>query len=158
MPCRKEFCILYGAYNILCDKRNITRKITRKIYCGILYNACNATVGKYYSILYSNADSGKYLGIFFGKFKKLLDNILTLWYINYRSKQQHLKRNGVLIMKTVIYKENGVFKTTNEENYNRAIQNAREVNVMKDFESAEEIIEYFVKWFKSNEEDFIVIE
>ena len=61
-------------------------------------------------------------------------------------------------MKTVIYKENGIYKTTNEENYNRAIQNAREVHTMYDFDSAEEIIEYFVKWFKSNREDFIVVE
>ena len=61
-------------------------------------------------------------------------------------------------MKTVIYKENGIYKTTNETNYNRAIQNAREVHNMYDFDSAEEIIEYFVKWFKSNREDFIVVE
>ena len=61
-------------------------------------------------------------------------------------------------MKTVIYKENGIYKTTNEENYNRRIQNARQIHVMKDFESAEEIIEYYVKWFKCKEEDFIVID
>ena len=59
-------------------------------------------------------------------------------------------------MKTVIYKENGIFKTTSEQNYNSRIQNARQIHVMKDFESAEEIIEYYVKWFKCNAEDFIV--
>ena len=61
-------------------------------------------------------------------------------------------------MKTVIYKTNGLYKTTSEENYNRVIQNAREIHNMYDFESAEEIIEYYVKWFGCNKEDFIVIE
>lgn len=59
-------------------------------------------------------------------------------------------------MKTVIYKENGIYKTTTEENYNRTIQNAREIHIMKDFESAEEIKEYYIKWFKCSENDFIV--
>ena len=59
-------------------------------------------------------------------------------------------------MKTVIYKENGIFKTTTEENYNRVIRNAREIHIMKDFESAEEIKEYYIKWFKCSENDFIV--
>lgn len=61
-------------------------------------------------------------------------------------------------MKTVIYKENGVYKTTNEENYNNRIQNARRIQVMNDFENAEEIIEYYIKWFNCTKEDFIVIE
>lgn len=61
-------------------------------------------------------------------------------------------------MKQIIYKENGVYKVTTKENYNRNIQNAREISVMENFESVEEIIEYFVKWCKCNKEDFIVIE
>lgn len=61
-------------------------------------------------------------------------------------------------MKVIIYKENGIYKTTNETNYNRTIRNAREIHNMYDFESAEEIIEYYVKYFGSNKEDFIVIE
>jgi hypothetical protein len=61
-------------------------------------------------------------------------------------------------MKQVIYKENGIYKVTNEENYNRRIQNAREIKIMNDFENAEEIIDYFVMWFGCNKEDFIVIE
>ena len=61
-------------------------------------------------------------------------------------------------MKTVIYKENGVYKTTTEENYNSRIQDARRIHVMNDFETAEEIIDYYVKYFGSNKEDFIVIE
>jgi hypothetical protein len=61
-------------------------------------------------------------------------------------------------MKTVIYKENGIYKTTNEENYKARIQNARQIQTMNDFESAEEIKEYYIKWFGCTEEDFIVIE
>lgn len=62
-------------------------------------------------------------------------------------------------MKQVIYKENGLYyKVTSEENYNRKIQNAMEIIVMEDFKSAEEIIEYLVKWCKCNKEDFIVID
>ncbi len=61
-------------------------------------------------------------------------------------------------MKMVIYKENGVYKVTTEENYNRTIQNAREINIMENFESVEEIIDYFVKWCRRNKEDFIVID
>lgn len=61
-------------------------------------------------------------------------------------------------MKTVIYKENGVYKTTTEENYNAVIQNARKINILKDFESAEDIINYYIKWFGSKKEDFIIIE
>lgn len=61
-------------------------------------------------------------------------------------------------MKTVIYKENGVYKMTEEENYNRQIRNAMLIHNMKDFESAEEIIEYLVKWCGYNKEYFIVIE
>jgi len=61
-------------------------------------------------------------------------------------------------MKTVIYKENGTYKTTTEENYNARIQNARQIHVMKEFESAEEIINYYINWFGSKKEDFIIIE
>lgn len=61
-------------------------------------------------------------------------------------------------MKTVIYKENGTYKTTNEENYNAVIRNARAIHTMEGFESAEEIKDYYIKYFKSTEEDFIVIE
>ena len=60
-------------------------------------------------------------------------------------------------MKVVIYKENGVFKTTSEENYNSKIQNARIIHIMADFESAEEIIDYYGTYFGYKKEDFIVI-
>ena len=61
-------------------------------------------------------------------------------------------------MKTVIYKENGIYKTTNEENYNKTIRNARQIHNMYDFETAEEIMEYYMNWFGCTREDFIVIE
>ncbi len=60
-------------------------------------------------------------------------------------------------MKIVIYKVNGIWHTTTEENYNARIQNARAIHKMQDFNSAEEIIEYYCKYFKSQPEDFIVI-
>ena len=74
------------------------------------------------------------------------------------TQQRTTQTKGKNIMKTVIYKENGMYKTTNEENYNRTIRNAREIHNLYDFESAEEIIEYYIKWFNAKKEDFIVIE
>ena len=61
-------------------------------------------------------------------------------------------------MKTIIYKELGIYKTTTEENYNARIQNARRIHTWNDFNSAEEIIDYYIKYFKATREDFIVIE
>ena len=61
-------------------------------------------------------------------------------------------------MKTVIYKVNGIYHCTNEENYNARVQNARQIKRLEDFESATEIIEYFNKYFGSTTEDFIVID
>ena len=58
--------------------------------------------------------------------------------------------------KTVIYKENGVFKTTTQENYNAIIQDAFKVTKWEAFESAEEIINYCVQYCKANKEDFII--
>lgn len=61
-------------------------------------------------------------------------------------------------MKTVIYKVDGVYYTTTEENYKARVQNARLIHKMQDFNSAEEIIEYFNTYFGSKAEDFIIIE
>jgi hypothetical protein len=60
-------------------------------------------------------------------------------------------------MKTVIYKVGGIYHTTTEANYKARISNARLVHKMQDFNSAEEIIEYFCKYFGSKTEDFIII-
>ena len=62
-------------------------------------------------------------------------------------------------MKIVIFKENGVFKTTTDKNYNREIRNVREIFVMKNFASANEIISYFIANFgnRYTEESFIVV-
>ena len=61
-------------------------------------------------------------------------------------------------MKTVIYKANGVYYTTSETNYKARIKNARAIHKMADFDSAEEIINYFCKYFGSKPEDFIIQE
>lgn len=65
--------------------------------------------------------------------------------------------------KYVIYSEratntntNTVFYVTSEENYNRRIQNAREIKRMDGFTTVEEVIDYWVKWFGVEPEDFIV--
>ena len=61
-------------------------------------------------------------------------------------------------MKMVIYKVLGVYHCTTEENYNARIQNERRIQRLWDFNSAEEIIEYYCKYFNSKPEDFTVIE
>lgn len=61
-------------------------------------------------------------------------------------------------MKIVIYKAEGIYYTTTEENYAAGTQNARAIHKMQDFESAEEIINYYCKHFGSKTEDFIIIE
>lgn len=61
-------------------------------------------------------------------------------------------------MKMVIYKANGIYCVTTEENYNARIQNARAIHQMQDFNSAKEVIEYFCNHFGSNTEDFTIIE
>lgn len=61
-------------------------------------------------------------------------------------------------MKQVIYKENGVYKLTNEENYKRRIRNAKEICSLTFFNNAEDIINYLVQYGKVTKEDFIVIE
>lgn len=59
-------------------------------------------------------------------------------------------------MKTVIYKVLGVYYATSERNFYATVRNAREVQELKDFNSAEEIIAYYCKYFGSKPEDFIV--
>lgn len=61
-------------------------------------------------------------------------------------------------MKQIIYKENGVYKLTNEENYNRNIRNVREICALTFFNNAEDIIDYLVQYGKVGKEDFIVVE
>ena len=59
--------------------------------------------------------------------------------------------------RTVIYKIGETYYVTNENNYKASIQNARAIHCMKDFDSPEEIIEYFCKYFGSKAKDFIVM-
>lgn len=60
-------------------------------------------------------------------------------------------------MKTVIYKAGGIYYATTEENYKARIQNARAIHKLEDFNSAEEIIDYYCTYFGSKTEDFIII-
>lgn len=60
-------------------------------------------------------------------------------------------------MKLVIYKANGIYCVTDESNYKSAIQNSRAIQKMQDFNSAEEIIEYYCTYFGSKAEDFTII-
>lgn len=48
--------------------------------------------------------------------------------------------------KYVIFKQNGVYKMTTEENYARPIQNAREITSFNNMSSKDEIIEYVEKY------------
>ena len=61
-------------------------------------------------------------------------------------------------MKIVIYKAEGIYYTTTEKNYAAGIQDARAIHKMESFSSAEEIIEYYCKYFRSQPEDFIIID
>lgn len=67
-------------------------------------------------------------------------------------------KEGVEEEKTVIYKEGGIYKTTPESNYNSRIQNARKIHEVDWAESAEDIINYYIKngWAKSSDEFKIV--
>lgn len=60
-------------------------------------------------------------------------------------------------MKMVIYKSLGIYYVTTEANYNAYIQDARAIQKMQDFNSAEEIIEYFCTYCGSKTEDFIIM-
>ena len=58
-------------------------------------------------------------------------------------------------MKFVIYKELGILKTTDEENYKAIVSNERKTQRWEYFHSANEIIEYCIKNFGKSKDDFI---
>ena len=60
--------------------------------------------------------------------------------------------------KAVIYKENGVYKTTSKANYDAQIQDARKIQTLYDFESAREIMDYYNKYFNTTDGDFIILD
>ena len=60
-------------------------------------------------------------------------------------------------MKTVIYKALGIYYATTESNFYARIRDARLVQKLQDFNAAEEIIEYYCRYFGSKPEDFIII-
>lgn len=61
-------------------------------------------------------------------------------------------------MKLVIFKHGNALCVTPEDNYNARIMNARKVQNCADFGNAQEIIDYYVRWFGSKPNDFIVKE
>lgn len=61
--------------------------------------------------------------------------------------------------RVVIYKENGVYKTTPESNYNARIQNARKIHKIDWANSPKDIIDYFIKYGLANSsDDFKIVE
>lgn len=58
--------------------------------------------------------------------------------------------------KLVIYKDIQGFKVTTEKNYNNYIQDANKITDLKDFDSVEAIINYFIKYCNKNKNDFII--
>lgn len=61
-------------------------------------------------------------------------------------------------MKMVIYRELGVLCCTALENYKARIRNAKQVQRLADFDTPQEIIEYYCKYFGSVPEDFTIID
>ena len=61
-------------------------------------------------------------------------------------------------MKLVIFKHGNALSVTPEDNYKARIMDARKIQSCADFGNAAEIIEYYVRWFGSKPEDFIVKE
>lgn len=60
-------------------------------------------------------------------------------------------------MKMVIYKRCGNYTVTTLKNYKSYIQDTRKIQDCSAFNSAEEIIDYYCKYFHSKPEDFTVI-
>ena len=59
-------------------------------------------------------------------------------------------------MKTVIFKTIKGYATTDEANYNAYIRNERKVMDCSAFESPDEIIAYYCKFFGAKPDEFIV--
>lgn len=62
--------------------------------------------------------------------------------------------------KIVIFKQNGRYKATKKSNYVRRIMDANLVQDLKGFKSAEQIIDYYIKWYKGklDKDDFIIVD
>lgn len=61
--------------------------------------------------------------------------------------------------RVVIYKENGVYKTTPESNYNARIQNARKIHKIDWANSPKDIIDYYIKYgWANSSDDFKIVE
>lgn len=58
-------------------------------------------------------------------------------------------------LKFIVYKELGTLKMTDEENYSAMIQDAHKITKLHDFESFDEVVSYFQKYYKMSKDDFI---
>lgn len=61
-------------------------------------------------------------------------------------------------MKLVIYKDLSGYCVTTECNYNAVIQNARAIIKHYAFATADDIIDYYVKYYNESRDNFIVID
>lgn len=59
--------------------------------------------------------------------------------------------------KNIIYKQMDVLCITTEENYHTRIRDARKIQKMDGFNTPEEVIEYYNRWFGTTDDDFIII-
>lgn len=61
--------------------------------------------------------------------------------------------------KLVIYKDSDSgYKITPKSNYGKRIINARKITHAKDFKSAQDVIDYYKKWFGSADDDFEIVD
>jgi hypothetical protein len=54
----------------------------------------------------------------------------------------------------VIFNHCGTLAVTSKENYERPIWDANKITLARDFDSPQEIIDYYCKWFHCKETDF----
>ncbi len=60
--------------------------------------------------------------------------------------------------KQCIFKSNDIYCVTPISNYYARTQDARKIHAMRGFNSPNEIIEYYCRYFNSKENDFIIME
>ena len=90
---------------------------------------------------------------------KFANDLVKNGYVNYQGygETKGLKESSS-DDKLVIYKALDKYRVTPKSNYNSRIQNARKIQKLDDFNSAEEIINYYVKNGWAKEDEFEVID
>lgn len=59
-------------------------------------------------------------------------------------------------MQYIIYGQKGMYRMTTLQNYERYVQNAREINYFDDFDTIDEVLEYVKKYFSIPIENIII--